>query len=307
MSRLVPRRVFAQLSLLLGFPGALGCERSTAFEVRRPGAAPQVFDATDFLTNDLDLVVRLDLKQLRLALGPDALLKLHAQAENQGAKTGAFGQALEQAHSAWLALRPSVSAATTDSVLVLSGDFSTTDLHRQDPATWSPALALGGLLRVYERRGSAKRAEPARAYAHGDDTLVFVSVAEIDSVERVIAAGPDEKRLEPMASGLLSFQLRPRVLPVFLAARAPKLSGLLEQARKVSGLLESEGETLKVSVEMLFLTEQAAAEALSLIRQLLAVSKELYPKFGGALNALQTQAQGVSLLLSVRLSQSYFR
>ncbi len=307
MSRLVQRRFFAQWGLLLGFPGAMGCERTTALEVRRPRSAPQGFDPADFLTNDLDLVVRLDLKQLRLALGPDALMKLRAQAEIQGAKTGTFGQALEQADSAWLALRPSVSATTTDSVLVLSGDFSTTDLHRQEPASWSPAQDLGGLIRVYERRRSAQRAEPARAYAHGDDTLVFVSEAEIDSVERVIAVGPDEERLEPIARGLLSFQLRPRAFPVLLAKRAPKLSGLLEQAQKVSGFLESEGEALEVSLEVQFLTEQAAAEALNLIRQLLEVGKELYPKLAEALNALKTRVQGASLLLSVRLSQSYFR
>ncbi|MDX2052028.1 MAG: hypothetical protein SFV15_06535 [Polyangiaceae bacterium] len=301
MTPRLARRACGKLAFV-GFLGLAGSCDSTQFpEPRRPASAPRIFDGLDFIPRDLDVVVRLDLEQIRLALGAHVLNQLRAQSTFGSTTPGALDSALDTARTAWLGFRPAASTELLDSVLVFSGRFARRELHTEAPKTWAPAEDLGGLLRRYQRLGAVRRAEPARAYLRGDDLLAFVSAVEIDSVERVLAQGADPDRLQPVARGLVSFALRPRALPMSLHQRAPKLAERLGRARRIRGAVDAEGDWLEAVVEIDFSSEVEAAEAVALSRELLVVAKELYPKLAQFIASAELDAQGPVLVLKARL------
>ena len=64
-----------------------------------------------------------------------------------------------------------------------------------------------------DRAAEAPRSGTARIMNLGNRATAFVSAVELDSVRRVILDGPDPKRGNPTADGLVSFDLRAGRLP----------------------------------------------------------------------------------------------
>ncbi|HEX3776188.1 MAG TPA: hypothetical protein VHV51_17070, partial [Polyangiaceae bacterium] len=94
-------------------------------------------------------------------------------------------------------------------------------------------IDLGAGFRRYDRAAPKTRAAPARIYTRGDDLIVSLSEAEIDSVERALEERRGAPPLEPPEKGALSAVARPRVLPSSLFDSAPALERLAQHATRL--------------------------------------------------------------------------
>jgi hypothetical protein len=138
---------------------------------------------------------------------------------------------------------------------------------------WSAPVDLGGDVRRFDRDGKVSRSSPARVYAFADERLVFVSTAEIDSVEAVLERHRAPSSLEPQARGVLAFAARLRTLGQTLVERYPELADAIGPAGAVQGVVDSTATGLGLEVSLELPSETSAertAEALGRIRQALA-------------------------------------
>jgi len=191
------------------------------------------------MPGDLDLVVRLDLKRIRDTLGATAMQSITEQAlhglhgEDRATDELLLG-ALNQTDTLWAGFRPVNGLEVADSVFILRGQFSKFDPHAaaSKPAFAAP-IDLGAAFLRYDREPPALRSAPARIYARGEDLIVSVSEAEIDSVERSLEQHRGAPGLEPSDQGALSAVARSRVLPSAWFDSAPALQRLAEHARRL--------------------------------------------------------------------------
>ncbi len=247
----VGRRGVVAFGLALA-PAALGCAASRP----PPPRAPTLALPSDALPPDLDLVVRVDLARVRAALGAEglALVRRGASTALVTDASGAILEgALERADTALLALRPELIPGETDNVLVLEGHFADLGLERALRAGgFSAPVDLGGDVRRFEHPGKLGRSAAARVYAFGDERLVFVSIAEIDSVEAVVERGLTPNQLKPKASGVFGFALRLRGLRARLDRTFPLLAVAFGDAIHLEGSVESTdtGLALEMSLEL---------------------------------------------------------
>lgn len=223
----------AGLAALLG----LGCGPT---QVGPPPEAPRLTRPLSAMPADLDVVLRVDLKRIRDTLGGPAMAALSEQALHglhgaDHATDELLLKALSQTDTLYVGMRPSATALTAaDSVYVMVGHFPG---FAPDQAPSAPrfraALDLGADLRRYDRPAPRARSAPARFYARGDDLIVALSEAEVDSVERTLEQGRGRPPLEPREKGALSAVLRPRVLPRALFAGSRTLRELAQDASRV--------------------------------------------------------------------------
>jgi len=203
-----------------------------------PPSAPTFVRALDAMPGDLDLVVRLDLKRIRDTLGVAAMQAITAEAMRglRGADQATDAlllNALGNTDTLWLGLRPATGAAVADTVFVMTGHFSDFDPHAvASVPPFQRPIDLGGTVRRYDRASPKVRAAPARIYTRGDDLVVSLSEAEIDSVERSLEERRGTPPLEPAEKGALSAVARPRVLSTELLDTAPSLRHLAERATR---------------------------------------------------------------------------
>jgi hypothetical protein len=292
------RRSVVVLGLVLS-PVVLGCASSRP----PPPRAPTLALPGDALPPDLDLVVRVDLARVRAALGAEglALLRRGASTALVTDASGAILQsALEQADTALLALRPELIPGEADNVLVLEGHFAELGLERAlRDGGFSAPIDLGGDVRRFEHPGRLGRSAAARVYAFGDERLVFVSTAEIDSVEAVIERGLTPNQLKPKASGVFGFALRLRGVRTTLGQRFPLLAVAFGDAVHLDGSVEATdaGLALEVSLELPDAAGATrSADAFGRVRQaLLATEGKLAVAAEGA------QATAVGRFVVVRL------
>ncbi|MEO8901628.1 MAG: hypothetical protein ABI488_07680 [Polyangiaceae bacterium] len=188
---------------------------------------------------DLDVVLRVDLKRIRDTLGGPALAALseqalHGQRGEDHATDELLLKTLAQTDTLYVGLRPSAAYGAADNVFVLAGHFPGFDPERaQSSPRFSHALDLGADLRRYDRPAPKSRSAPARFYARGEDLIVSLSEAEIDSVERTLEQGRGRPSLEPAEKGALSAIARPRFLPRELFAGSHMLRELAQDASRV--------------------------------------------------------------------------
>lgn len=242
------RRAFAVL--VLAIPLALGCGGRT---VGPPPASPALTRGADALPADLDLVVRLDLRRVQSALGPELVRELRRAAELSSGKDGTealVARMLEQADVLLLGVRPRL-AASLDHVLVLEGRFSGFDPSSL-PAEprWRQPEDLGGDVRRWDRRALPGRGAPARIYAWSDRVIVLASAVEIDSTERAVELGEREGAVVPPSKGVLSFAARTVPLVVALEERSPELARILSSAQRLEGSAEIDATGIHVDLAL---------------------------------------------------------
>ena len=257
-----------------------------------PPNAPTLTRAADAMPADLDLVVRLDLHKIRDTLGGPAMTAISEQAVqslhgDDRATDALLLGALEQTDTLWLGLRPTSSLEVLDSVFVLAGHFPSFDPYRvASTPRFGPALDLGGNLRRYDRAQPPTRSAPARIYVHGDDLLVSLSEAEIDSVERSLEEQRGAPPLEPAEKGVLSAVARPQVLPLSLFGGADSLRRLAQNAHRVELSADLTGSGVDATLALKFedapLAEQVA-HALSEMRDALGAGSGRLAKFAARL------------------------
>ena len=201
-----------------------------------PPSAPTVMRALDAMPGDLDLVVRLDLKRIRDTLGTAAMQGITEQAvrglrgEDQATDALLLG-ALAKTDTLWLGMRPRGRLRRWRHGLRHGRQFSGfRSACRCEHAAFPKYLDLGGAFRRYDRAAPQSRSAPARIYARGDDLVVSLSEAEIDSVERSLEQRRGTPPLEPAEKGALSAVARPRVLPPEVLEASPTLQHLAERA-----------------------------------------------------------------------------
>jgi hypothetical protein len=239
-----------------------------------PPRAPALSAPLDAVPPDLDLVVRVDLAKVRSALGPAGLASLRHGADALGETRQALVErALEASDTVVLALRPELIPHETDNVLVLSGHFTGLGVDRAlRQSGWSAPVDLGGDVRRFDRPERVSRGTPARVYAFGDERLVFVSTAEIDSVEAVLERGRAPSSVKPQSRGVLAFAARLRTLGAGLAASYPEFADAVGPALAVQGVVDSTATGLGLEVALELPTEAEAtrtSDALGRIRQAL--------------------------------------
>jgi len=238
--------------------------------------APTLRGPEDAIPGDLDIAIRIDLGRIRAVLGSSTFERLRDSALGEGESGDAatnrlMTDALARSNAVWIAFRPGSRPELTDSVTVLRGDFKGLDPHAVggEPA-WQLPLDLGADWRRWDRTKPKLRSAPARVYARGDEILVFVSEAALDSVERRLEDGVDDPHVAPAQQGLLSLDARARSLRELVLDRSPTLGRLLAHADRVrlSADLESLGLKAELSVRME--TETAARETAEALGELAA-------------------------------------
>ncbi|HEY0465702.1 MAG TPA: hypothetical protein VGC79_15920, partial [Polyangiaceae bacterium] len=184
--------------------------------------------------------------------------------------------ALEQTDTLWLGVRPTGALEAADSVWVMAGHFPSFDPHRAaSTPPFGPALDLGGDLRRYDRAPPPVRASPARIYVHGEELLISLSEAEIDSVERSLEEQRGAPPLEPAEKGVFSAVARPQVLPLPLFAGADSLRRLARNAQRLELNADLSGSGLDATLALKFEDPPLAAhvaQALTEMRDALGAS-----------------------------------
>jgi hypothetical protein len=205
--------------------------------------------------------------------------------------------------SVWIALRPSSDPSRMDNVVILRGHFAEIEprAYALDPA-WGPPLDLGADWRLYARGPVRGRAEPARLYAQGNEVVVLVSTAEIDSVERQLEQRAGDEHMEPADKGVLSFAARAPALARLLEDRSATLARLLERGRAVSGFASLDTGGLDAELELTFEHEdeaEAVGDALGEVAKSISGFGE---KAALIAKGLRVEVVGSSVVLRLRLA-----
>jgi hypothetical protein len=261
-----------------------------------PPPGPPLSDPTEAIPADLDLVIRLDLAKMRRALPLTEL----GQLDLRMGREDLVEQALQQADTVWIALRPDLGLAEADNVLVLRGRFAGIDPRRAGPTPpFVGAGDLGGGWRLYQRDAPTRRAAPAQIYARLEDLLVFVSTAEIDSTERAIEKRQRGAPVIPPARGAVALAARVAPIRAWLAKYLPTASAALRRATRLAAHADLNAAGLEAELEVEFESAdqaRAARDTAGLIVRAVSVSDGLVGRL-----ARQLRIESVAEALVVRL------
>jgi len=258
----------------------------------------------DAIPADLDLVIRIDVRRIRDALGEAIWADVRKGAASSARSTGDaateqfLAEALARADLAYIGLRPALSAQGIDNVVALAGDFSGLDPRRTVTAPpWHPPVDLGASWRRYTRSPPRERPAPSRIYFFGDEQLVCASEAEIDSVERVLELGKRDLALKVPAQGVIALAARlPAILPRLLEA-APMLAELMSGARELEASADVTATGLRIAAAIKFQTGGDAkrfGEAVTRLAERLAERPGVVGRIAGAAR-FETLGSDVSL------------
>jgi hypothetical protein len=286
----------------------LGCG---AQAIGPPPNAPSLRSPLTAMPPDLDLVLRLDLSRIRDTLGAPAMASLAEQAvralhgADQATDALVLG-ALGESDTLWLGLRPGAAPSAADTVMVMVGRFPDFDPHRAESSPrFESGIDLGGDVRRYDRAAPAQRSAPARFYTRGQELVVSVSQAELDSVERAIELGRAAPPLEPAEKGVLSAAARGTALDAAPFRELPAVRDLARHARRcdLTADLTSVGldAALSLQLEDASVAEQVA-DALRKIGQDLASAPGRLATLVARVT-VSTSAEYVTLRLSLDLRE----
>jgi hypothetical protein len=250
-------------------------------------------DPTDIFPADLDLVVRVDIGRMRAGIGPSAADELLRRAFADSAEPE-LRQALACAEVVWIAAH-AADLEAGDRVIAVEGKSCMPDLLA---SRWERVRSANGRVRIFDRKTEAPRAGTARIMNLGNKATVFVSPVELDAVKRVIDDGPDERRGNPTAEGLVSLDLRARPLPPALAKKYAAIASVLAGVDRVRGSAVLGDDGVKIEAEVLAKTPASAEKAgkfLSALRESLLESA----KFGEA--AKQARVEPIDKVVRVKV------
>jgi hypothetical protein len=244
----------------------VSCGRKAVSPKERPPgpALSRSVDPGELFPADLDLTVRIDVARMRAGIGPLATESVEARALRQ-AGDDVLKDAIRCADVIWLGLRLSDLDAG-DHVVAVEGKDCAPEL---DPAKWTRVPSGNREVTIFDRKGdSAPRAGTARVLALGRRASVFVSPVELDSVARVLRDGPDARRGNPTAQGIVSVDLRAGRLPPPIERRFPSFASVIAGLARVRGSAEVVDEGLRIDAEILSPTERGADKALRFLTAL---------------------------------------
>lgn len=214
---------------------------------------------------DLDLVVRIDVMRLRAAIGPGVADEL-ARHTLRDVGEVELKEALSCAEVVWVAAR-AAALETGDHVVVVQGRDCLPELAR---SRWTRVRATNGAIAVYDRTGEAPRGGTARIIDMGYRAVAFVSPVELDSVQRVLDKGPDDRRGNPLAEGIVSFDLRVHRLPPALERKYPSIAAVVAGVDRVRASTVMGPDGLKVDGQVVATSPvdaERAARFLSAVRE----------------------------------------
>jgi hypothetical protein len=267
-SRRAPR-LASITSLLLGLalaPAGCGSSAAPAKGARASAGSPALdrrLDPAEIFPADLDLVVRLDVARMRSSIGPAAASAMAARAARE-AGDDVLRAALACADVVWLGARVRDLDAG-DHVVLVEGSSCAPEL---DLANWKSQPSRNKSVKVADRVDPARRAGTGRVIIFGDHATAFVSPMEMDSVARVLAAGPDARRGNPVAEGVVSIDVRADRLPPSLEQRFPSIAAILAGLERIRGTAVVVDEGVQIDVQILSPTARGAEKALRFLTAL---------------------------------------
>jgi hypothetical protein len=293
----------AVIALTFALLAVLGCATR---QLGPPPPAPALESAEDAIPADLDVVLRIDLERMQRALGTSALAELEARAR-ASAGSGADEQKLmsdllQDARTIWIALRPGDSVGLTDNVVILEGRFAEFDPTRYAAApAWQPSIDLGGGWRVYERQQPKQRSAPARIYARGNDWVVLVSEAEVDSVEKTIEQRQGGEPLQAPSQGSVSIVARARPLAKRMLDRSPAAARLLARASRLQAHGDLAASGLVAELEVVFDAADDARDAARAAKVVAAAVAQEGGLAGALASQLRVEAVGPVVVVALSL------
>jgi hypothetical protein len=283
------------LALLAALAGCGGAPPSPSTGHAAPGVRfEKDLDATDLFPVDLDLVVRVDVGRMRSGIGPAVADALSRRALQESAEPE-LREALASADVVWVAARVA-GLDDGDRVVVVEGRTSMPELAA---ARWERVRSRNGRLRIFDRKEEAPRTGTARIINLGNRAAAFVSPVELDAVRRVLDDGPDEKRGNPSAEGLVSLDLRAGRLPPALERKYPAIGAVLAGIERVRGSAALVDGGVKIDAQVLGATAagaERAARFLEAVRDSLAKD----PRFAAA--ARDVRVEQVEKTVQIRLT-----
>lgn len=187
-------------------------------------------DPEELFPADLDLSVRIDLGRLRGNL-------VGTSRELLGSELGAdplLAKALPRARVVTVAMRVS-NLEVGDRVVALEGDMKGLEI---DSLSFRETKTANNRVHVYLRRDEVTRDDFGAVVVLDQRALVFVSPVEIDSVLRVLGRGPDERRPDPSADGVVTVDYRPHRLSRSLEKKFPAVGRIIAELESVKGNLD---------------------------------------------------------------------
>ncbi len=139
---------------------------------------------------------------------------------------------------------------------------------RADTSDWKKTKSANGDLTIFDRISTPDRASTSRVILAGDRSVVLVSPAEVASVDRVLHDGPDEKRREPKAEGIISLDLRAPRLPAELEKKYPSISSIIAGIDRIRATTELGDKGVELEGEVVLKTAHDAERTLKFLSAL---------------------------------------
>ncbi len=241
---------------------ALGCSGSEKKPARGPGEAAisHRLHPNEVFPADLDLVVRIDLERVKVALGGAAEKELGARFGSDGM----LGRAVQKGRTVTVGLRVA-DIDNGDYVIVVEGDVKNFD---PSATGFKERQSTNDMVRIFSHDEVNGRDSTHTIVVLDDRAVAFVSPVEADAVMRVLREGPDELRGQPVAEGIVSADVRPRRLSPSLERRFPSISRLIAQVTRIKARLSVADAGLLLEGEVIAQGEPGADRVLKFFKAL---------------------------------------
>jgi hypothetical protein len=214
---------------------------------------------SEFLPNDLDFVVRIDLARLRNEPAFGDLGRRLASA-GSSALLQSILPVLERSRAVFVGGRFMADGFHGDGVVAIETNSSAADTETNVDPAFRRIEPSPAHLSIFER--NLARRDEASLQVVLDGGIVLATPAEEDAVLRLVRLGPDQDRVDPPALGLASFAARTR------ARTGTFLHGVDEGLARCVGSLEA-AQSIQVEAELFYTSEDGASRAAAALRSLL--------------------------------------
>jgi len=261
----------------------------------------------DLLPADLDFVIRIDAARLRehplmmgLTKGGDARQRDKMLAGDGSGVVRLILPEIERARSIAMGGRLTADGYKGDGVIAVEQGLGDPPRREFDKDVGLSRLPTSSRRVELFQRDSAARDEAALYVVLKDKGLVLATAAEVDAVLRVLRDGPDSTRLDPPPRGLVSFagRFRPGAKPP-LPTSALSLREMGTGLVRYSGSLEAD-DVIRVEAELVYESENQAANAAEVARKVLDRIAPLGPQYGSLADSARLAPVGA--VLGLRMS-----